>query len=280
LPEAAPTLAELEDLFYGLVTAPCGVAPGLAERGLAQADLSQLIAQDARMSAVERLDVYANMYFYRIRDALREDFPKLAACIGDEAFHDLITDYLLACRPRHASLGRAGDRLHGFLIRHPLASARPWLADLAALEWARSEVFFAEDARTFSFTELQARIATDPSGLPLRLMPAHRLVRISHLVDVSFERLEQQANPEPVAAAPASLLVWRRGVDVLHRRSDAPEPELLTMLAAQTNLGAICDWVCGRMDEGEATRLVLELLRRWASEELLAHPEGEGPYDG
>ena len=70
-------LAALQKLFHGLATAPEGVEPGLAQLGLTASDLSAVIAGDERLSAIERLDIYANMYFFRLLDVLRDDFPKL-----------------------------------------------------------------------------------------------------------------------------------------------------------------------------------------------------------
>ena len=74
---------------------------------------------DAKLSAVDRLDVYANMYFFRMLDVLRDDYAKVVAVVGDDAFHNLVTDYLVACRPAHPSLREVGARLPGFLARHP-----------------------------------------------------------------------------------------------------------------------------------------------------------------
>jgi hypothetical protein len=129
--ESPPSLAEIQERFYALVTAPEGVGKALVERGLAPEDLARMVVGDARLGAVARLDVYANMYFFRILDVLREAYPKLTAAVGDSAFHDLITDYLLACPPAHPSVAHAGDRLPQFLSTHPLALERPWLLPLA-----------------------------------------------------------------------------------------------------------------------------------------------------
>ena len=70
----------VESLLYRLITAPSGVAEGLAqEKSLAHGGLARVIAGDDRLSAEERVDIYANMYFYRILDVLKEDFPATLA---------------------------------------------------------------------------------------------------------------------------------------------------------------------------------------------------------
>src|SRR4029077_19404566 len=101
------------------------------------ARIEAAIVGDERASAIERLDVYANMYFFRILDALRGDYPKVLAVVGDDAFHNLATDYLQAHPSRHPSLRFVGAALPAFLRGHALAGPRPWLPGLAPLEWAR-----------------------------------------------------------------------------------------------------------------------------------------------
>ena len=95
--------------------------------------------------AYGRLDVYADMYFYRLRDCLAEDFPKLAELVGEARFHNLVTDYLLRHPSSHPSLRELGRRLPAFLADHAIAAEFPVAADLARLEWARVDVFDERD---------------------------------------------------------------------------------------------------------------------------------------
>ena len=133
-------------------------------------------AGDERLSAVERLDIYANMYFFRIRDVLRDELAKTAALLGDDAFHDLVTDYLVACPPSHPSLREAGARLPGFLATHALGAERPWLAELARLERTRLELHDGPDAAPLS-EEAVRRVPAEALGaLSLRLVPCHALL--------------------------------------------------------------------------------------------------------
>ncbi len=96
------------------------------------------------LSAEERVDIYANMYFYRLLEVLQEDFPATLAMIGAERFHNLITGYLIEYPPAHFSISYAGKSSRGFhsaTIR--LREEFPFLADLAQMERALIEVFHA-----------------------------------------------------------------------------------------------------------------------------------------
>ena len=71
-----PRLGDLQSLLYRLITAPSGVEEGLAaEKTLPPEGLSATVRGNSRMSAVDRVEIYANMYFYRLLEVIKEDFP-------------------------------------------------------------------------------------------------------------------------------------------------------------------------------------------------------------
>jgi hypothetical protein len=268
-----PTLAELQRRFFELVTGPEGVAKELARRGVPERELAALVAGDARASAVERLDVYANMYFFRILDVLRADYPKLLVALGDDAFHDLATDYLQAHPSRHPSLRHVGAALPGFVARQARATRSPWLAELAALEWARVDVFDRADAEVLSREELAALAPEAFADLALGPVPAHALVLGAFRVEEAWRAVEAggPADAPERAAERHAILVWRRGVTVHHRGVDALERRALERLLAGTTFGALC------ADLGEATgsdeaaaALAARCLGQWVADELLA----------
>src|SRR5579875_2488123 len=130
-------LARLQALLCRLITG--SATPADADAGAAA------IAGDARMNAAARLRVYADSYFYRLAAALREDYPALAAIVGEARFNTLVADYLAAFPPDRPSIFYAGRRLARFL-REAGPAWPAWMADLAALERSLSEAFHAADA--------------------------------------------------------------------------------------------------------------------------------------
>jgi len=154
-PRVRHTLRGTQELFLGLVTAPEGVKAALdAGSAALREEVEGTFAGDERMAATDRLEVYANMYFFRLKDSLAEDFPRTAAALGEARWHNLVTDFLLAHPPTTWSLRWAGEALPAFLRGHAYGVERPWLADVAALEQARNEAFQAEDAEATTAREL------------------------------------------------------------------------------------------------------------------------------
>lgn len=270
-----PALAELQRRFFELVTGPEGVGRELAKRGLPEHALAALIADDAHASAVERLDVYANMYFFRILDVLRADYPKLAAVVGDAAFHDLATGYLQAHPSRHPSLRYVGASLPGFVAAHALSEGRPWLGELAALEWARVDVFDRADADVLAREALAALAPERFAELPLAPVPACALVAAAFAVEDTWRAVEAGAAPEPPAPAADghAVLVWRRGVVVHHRAVERDERRALELLLPGTTFGGLCAALGEALgSEQGAAELAARCLAQWLADELLARP--------
>jgi hypothetical protein len=280
-----PDLRSVQSLFWRLLSAPEGVSKGAAELHRAgeieSQDLSFLVRPDARLGPVERLDIYADMYFYRLRDCLVEDFPKLAARIGDARFHNLATDYLLAHPSTHFSLRQLGSSLPGFLRTHPLEREFPALADLASLEWARVDVFDDADAAPLSKQELLEAGGSAPEKFAVALIPSARLLRVDAAVLPLWSRLdggdaaEEDGDRKRSARAEIrAARVWRKGFSVLHRSLPADEEQCLRALAAgAATLAQLAELLLeqqpsGTPPEQAAQRLAL-LLDLWASDELL-----------
>jgi hypothetical protein len=238
-----PQLRDLQALFWRLLTAPEGVRKGVAElrrKGeLESEDLSFLVRPDARLRPVERLDIYADMYFYRLRDCLAEDFAKVVALIGGARFHNLVTDYLLASPSSHFSLREVGRALPGFLGTHPLASQIPILPDLARLEWARLDVFDEVDAEPLSRQWLLEKGGTHPEQLPVTLIGSARLIRVDASVPGLWRQLHDGEGAKGVDEPNLSrsqdrgVCVWRKGFAVFHRALSEDEEACLEALASK-----------------------------------------------
>jgi hypothetical protein len=255
-------LKQLQARFYQLVTAPEGVARTLAARGEPATAAEALVRGDGTLSAVARLDIYANMYFFRLLDVLRDDHAKVAAAVGEPAFHDLVTDYLLACPPAHPSIAQAGARLPGFLAGHPLSRERPWLPALAALERTHTELFDGPDGTPLTMDQLRATDSEALMALVLRPIPCHRLLAHDFALADIWETPE-----EAPARAPETLLVWRQDVEVYHRAIDPEERALLARLDGRTSLQALCESMPGAVDE--VAQALFNVLGRWVTDGLV-----------
>lgn len=268
-----PALAETQRLLWQLITAPEGVAAALAvdrERGggiLADA-LARTVCGSGALDATARLDIYANMYFFRILDVLRDDFPGLTAVLGDTAFHNLATDYLLACPPIHFSIRHVGDRLPSFIATHTTRAARPYLEDLARLEAALNDAFDAADVCVQTAADLAAVPAADWGRLRLRWHPSVQLLRCGWAVHELRAAVDHGEVPDPPNCGPTRLCVWRRGFEAHHRAVDPFEFDGMSSVTDGMTFGAICAAAAER--EADAPPLLAAAVGRWVADGCIA----------
>lgn len=263
-------LEQTQQLLWKLITAPEGAADGMARLTPAERQASEtLVRGDGRLSALERIDVYADMYFYRLRDALKEDFPAVCAVIGEDNFHNLITDYLFECPPSHFSLRYAGQALPGFVSRHPLALRWPYLGDVARLEWSIIDAFDAADAPPLEQQALAGIAPQRWADLRLELTPTLRLLALGWPVHDVWERSQRQAAVDEIHAAPTWIRVWRQDLRVFHRAIDVLEHAALAALAGGEPFGNVCEAVAAPDSAADGAQRVFGFLRQWLADGLL-----------
>ena len=278
-----PTLDQTQQLFWKLITAPEGAASGLAALQPLQRALAETLAREAgRLSAVERLDIYADMYFYRIRDCLKDDFAAVSAVIGEAAFHNLITDYLLIHPSTHFSLRYVGQHLPAFVRRHTFGAQWPYLADLALLEWTILEAFDAPDAQPLAAAALAAVPQEGWPELRFQLTPSLRLLDVDWPVHEVWKQAQEGEAPDEVRPATTTLRVWRQDLRVFHRPIDAAESAALNALRAGAEFSGVCERVVAYYGEGEGAERAASLLGTWLGDGLITghSPLATTPIDG
>jgi hypothetical protein len=253
----SPSLREVQGGFWRAIASE----PGTLTAG---AGLLSVAAPSATLGSEERLRVYADAYFWRLRDILSEDFPRLAERLGDEAFEELATAYLRAHPSQDPSLRHLGDALPSFLARS--AEHPPFLADLARLERARVDVFDAPDDRPLTTDDL--RSVPPEAWAALRFVPI-RALRVLHL-DWPVVAYWSDAAAVPVAPEAVAVRVWRDAEFRVHHAvlSDRAEEALDAIRGGGTFEDLCAVWTDLPLDEG--ARRVTALLARWALDGILA----------
>jgi hypothetical protein len=270
-------LKQLQNILYRLITAASGVAEGLAaekrlaaEGGMPAGGLDALVLGDDRLSAEDRVDIYANMYFYRLLDVLKEDFPATLRVLGDDNFHNLATGYLLEYPPTEPSVMYCGLNLAAFLRNHPLRKDTPYIADLAALERAIVEVFHGPDAVALEADELRAIAPENWPALKLRIHPAVQILKLEYRVAELLRAIEEEREWKPAAARAVEVIVWRRNSQVFYRELEKVEQRAIATLQGGVTFAKICELVA---EDSDPTKDPVEelnrLLARWLADGIL-----------
>jgi hypothetical protein len=253
-------LAELQELLARSITAPETVEP---------AALRASIEARAPLDAVARAGIYADMYRYRLADALLADFPRLARLLGDEGFFQLSCAYAQAHPSVASDIGQFGRHLADFLAQHP--GPRGDEADVARLDWARAVALTAADAAPVG---QQALAGLGPEAVPLArlsFVPSLQPLLLGHDVSAVWQALEDEAEPPPALPGTAHLAVWRKRFDVFHAPLTPSEAEALARARAGAPLAEVCEaFAEAEQPQAEAFRA----LGAWFSDGWLAGVHG------
>jgi hypothetical protein len=194
------TLLELQRRMADAIMAPLGRADTLTANA---AEAGAIVKPNSRLTSVERLEIYARSYWYRLLDSLWEDYPGLRAIVGLRAFDRLARAYLAECPSESFTMRDLGQRLPRWLEAHPeYAGKNPALAlDMVRLEWAHIVAFDGPSETALGPEDL---LELD-TGMVLHLQPYVTLLDLSYPVD----DLRLQVNDLPEGHAGASNAVLR-----------------------------------------------------------------------
>jgi hypothetical protein len=190
--------------------------------------------------------------------------------LGDVAFHNLVTDYLLHNPPDHFSIREAGRRLPEQLGAHPAGAVHPCAADLARFERALNDAFDAADGPVLSSSALAVRAPNEWTGLRFALHPSVRLLTCGwpvHTVRADADRGDAVCDPEPAATR---LCVWRQEFTVFHRSLDEVDFSALQAVARGERFGDVCAVIGELIPADEAPRQVAAALARWLANGWIA----------
>ena len=224
-----PADARLLSAQHTLFSAICDPTPVSEEA-------EALMAPHPPLSPRARIEVYAEMYWLRMRDVLRDSFPQVRKALGDEDFDALVADFLREHPSTHHSLDRLGAPFPGFL-----KSASPEHADTAALEWQRAASFIAPDAPVATFAELQAHPSETWGEL---FLTAHPSVRVS-----------------------SGKVSWRKGFVVFH--SDVKEREVEALRALMKG-APLPELLAPFEDLDDGGVAAFEALQSWFTEGMVS----------
>lgn len=296
-PHKPRQLDQLQRWLQQVITHPLGVEAGIAsdearaEIEIEPASLEGVITRSKSLTSADRLAVYANAYYARLLDCMRELFPALVDALGEETFDEFAFGYLQAYPSQSYTLNKLADRFVDYLqeTRPDLIDGDPegevaigwpdFLIDLARLEWAIDDVFDGPGVEKEKLLSAVDLAAVPPERWPeARLTPACclRLLAFRYPVNDYYTAFRHDADPplpEPketyVAITRRDYVVWRFPLSRL-------QYELLTSLMAGETVGAAISQIAEPIDDDEFDGLSASLrhwFETWSAEQFFQRVE-------
>lgn len=207
-----------------------------------------------RIGAARRLQVHHNHVRISLRQALATHYPAVARLLGPAAFETMAARFLALAPPDDPRLALYGAGFAGVLAAAEDLAAWPFLAEVAAFEWARHEVALAPPAKALTLADFVGLGEAEVASLRLRLLRSARLVAaetdVGHLWQIN--QPGEDGVPRQPLDRPCRQALWRDGTGTI--RALDLDPAALALLRGDRSLGLLFETL------GEAVATALALL--------------------
>ncbi len=221
MPRDALELKRIQHWMQALIMDPDGVRCGLRNSGDSRSlpstneNLEELVLPSNQLDSVERLSIYANMYFSRLIEILAEEFPTVQHLFGKELFDEVVKDYVTRHPSTHYSLTRLGSKFPAYLADEADdIPDREFAADVATVERAMEDVFDARRVEPIQFEDLTAIPIERWGDVRLQTIPAFRLLELDYPVNTYITAVREDRHMDIPAATPAFVAVYRHNYRV------------------------------------------------------------------
>jgi len=225
-------LSEVQDLFARTMLAP----PEAVEAPEASIAALFTAAPDV---LPERLQIYRNTIVGTLTDLLLATYPMVKALTGEDFATVMLRSYVLSYPPHEACLARYGGGVSDFIGSFAPAADIKYLPDVARLEWAINESYYAVDDTALSPLELLEVQPDQLSDLKLQPRASVRLIKSNWPLE-SIRTFCNEKNPGKLDlnGEGAQLLIYRPELTVEIIPLGADEYALFDVLMAGLPLGA------------------------------------------
>jgi hypothetical protein len=237
-----------------------------------------IVVDGPQLSAAGRLHVYRHAYTARLLECLRDDYPVLAATLGDSQFEALGRRYIALHPSDSFSLNAWGRHLASVCATSSSLAHAAFYAELAVLEWALVEVTHAQAAAPLDPAELQRIPADAWSDTRLIASDALRVLSFQYPVNAHYQAYRSEGVLLPLqAATPSTTAVYRRELTLWRMDLTPAMTRVLGALLEGETLGqALAQIELDGADAAavaEAERSVMVWFQAWVTSGFFARVE-------
>ena len=283
--------------MQAVIINPDGVESGATSEAAHQAlptempSIDDLILPSQALSSQRRLEVYANAYYARLLECLRDEYPALTTLLGEDTFNAFGIEYLQQHPSQSYTLADLGHAFPAFLAENRAAATggdsesqntestdECWvdlMIDLAVVERTYSEVFSGpgiEKSETLCADAVAAIPPEQVGSIRLVVAPCVRLVRLNamaHEFAIAVRKGTALTDQLP-DAVPTCLVITRLNYVVRTIKVEHEEFQLLEHLIKGATLEEAIERLAEHspMTDDQWTDQLGLWFRKWAADRL------------
>lgn len=204
--------------------------------------LTSLFACDENILPT-RLQIYRNNIIGSLTKAMQLTYPLIVKLTGENFAASMMRSFVRENPPREACLARYGGGLDLYIKSYAPARGLPYLADIARLEWAMNESYYAPDDKPLTPFYLQNIHGCEVADIIFRLRSSVKLLESSWplLAIREFCMLENRDESQTLDLdqGGCNIMLYRPTLSVEVASVDMPEYKFLRGIQAGKPLGDI-----------------------------------------
>ena len=207
------------------------------------AELIQSPDENATLfSPSENISIYRNNILSNLIQTLQDIYKMIAILVGEEFFRDTAKKYIHQYPSLSGNLHDYGEYFSDFLAEYAPVNHLPYLAEVAAFEWASHMLHFASDASSLDIKLLESVTPDQVHQLHFTLHPASSLIRfhypILRIIDLCKGEIDEDIN---IDEGGINLLLIRRELEMMLVPLSHAEFTFLCALNNNETLGKAMD---------------------------------------
>jgi hypothetical protein len=257
-------MRELQTWMMNTISAP--IPPRARE-------VEKVILPSHTLEPLERIEIYRDMYGVRMVEAIDADFPALATFLGHHKFESLALAYTRRYPSMSYTLNRLGDRFPKFIAEEAKVTRRAFLADLARLELAMTDVFDEAESPMLEADALAGLAPEELAIARLRTIAALRLVDTAYPVSEFFDDYRNERELVAPRKRASWIAVHRRDYSVYRMPLTRGGFAMLRSLQEGSTIGEAIDAVVDATDAVPQRDELFGWFRDWTAAGLFTSLE-------
>jgi Putative DNA-binding domain len=192
-----------------------------------------------------RLQIYRNNIIGSLTKAMQLTYPLIVILTGKNFAANMMGSFVRENPPREACLARYGAGLDRFIETFAPARSLPYLADVARLEWAMNESFYAPDDGPLSRSDLESIPHCELADMTLRLRSSVRVLDsrwpLLAIREFCLQENRDESETLDLDQGGCKIMVYRPALSVELVSADLAEYDFLQGIQEGRALGSIVE---------------------------------------
>ncbi len=275
MPRDDSRLESLEQWLYEVISHPEGAKAGVEassrQDSPAAYDLEQTVLPSDQLTPLERISVYADMYFWRFIEIMSGEYPTVQHLLGEELFEQVVRDYVTRYPSTYYNLNRLSIKFPHYLEKEAAdLPHQPFVAAIATVERVMEDAFDDPYREKISPDAIQGIPGEKWTDIRLQFNPALYLLELEYPVNDYMTAVYENRHMDIPQAQKAFVVVYRCNYTVWREDLDYESYLLLSRLKDGESLGEALE-NCTQQEGVDADKITASLgewFQQWTAQEF------------